>query len=121
MTDIIDDIGRLAKKFSDYRSSESDFRVIAQWKDTATRALLIENLLEHDGVRMLVAKIDEEIRQMDILLMSADSKTLPDLQRDRVLDRRDMYIWFRSFFRDAQKDLSLVRKEVGDNLKRNGL
>lgn len=118
---ILDDIEKIAAKFSQYRTGPEELGVFHTWREAAKKGLLIGNLAEHEGIKMLIKEINDEIFEMDMLLLNSDSKTIPDEQRDRLIDRKKLYVWFRSFFTDAAKGLMQVENEVAENMKANNV
>lgn len=115
---IIDRINNLAQKFgsTSYFNEQAIFK---QWNNEATRALLINDLAKHDGMAGLIKGLAKEVEEIDELLVNADSKRLPDAQRDRLIDMKRMYQHFLAYFTDAEKTEARLTKEVEANEKLN--
>lgn len=115
---ILDRISQLATKFNSERYFNEQ-QIFSQWSSEATKALLIKDLSQHDGVKGIISRLEAEVEEMNLLLKNSDSKALPDNQRDRVLDKRNLYTWFLSYFSDAGKSLARIEEQVVANEKLN--
>lgn len=118
MSDLIDKIEKLEKKFADpnYNYESTMFKA---WKEQATRDALILNLREHEAVKWLIAALRKEVDEMNAVLSRSRSASLPDRERDRIMDRRDMYQWFLTFFDLADMSQKALEKQVDQNLAAN--
>lgn len=74
--------------------------------------MLVDSLKEHEGILMLTEKLKNDLGEMDEVLKTADSEKLPDKKRDRILDRKELYWWFISFFQDTQEEMDSLEKQI---------
>jgi len=115
---LIDRINNLAKKFA-VRGTEADQQIFRAWKDETTKALLIKDLNEHEAIKSIVAELNSKIKEMELLLLSANSTQLDAVSRDRLLDKRELYEWFRSYFATADSTLARIEREITINEENN--
>lgn len=109
-------LDELLKKFREGGGAERDVALIASWEPLVKRGLLIGDLANHDGVKLWLSEIDKDIEAMNQILLTTDSKTLPDHDRDRLLDRKTLYEKFRDFFHIAHTNLDATVKKIEENL-----
>lgn len=112
--DPLSKIEQLKDKFA--RADAGDQATIAQWETDVRRALLTIDLESHDGIRMILRKLADDIAEMDELLRTARSDKLSDHERDRVIDRKQLYEWFRRLFHSAKAGLDATVKSIDENL-----
>jgi hypothetical protein len=116
MTDpeeILQDLDNLIQKFED-PAYPDDKEKLKGWRDDLNRAMLMDDLRKHDGIKMIIEKYRQELIDIDTILREADSEKLPDKKRDRLLDRKELYLEFLGLFTDTKKIIS----EVGESVKR---
>lgn len=112
---LLQKLDRLKKAFQE--GDDSSQWTIGEWEEQAKTALLKDNLLEHDGVKMIVSHITQEVADINEVLISTSSKDLPDTDRDRLLDIKKFYSWFLTFFSEAKEDIKRIEKNVDNNLE----
>ena len=91
------------------------------WERKTKKALIFLNLKEHEGIPDLLAKADEEIQLINAKLLAeefgpniAPEDYRPEvlihqsLARQRLIDLRTMWMWFKSLFEEAKTDLNEV-------------
>ena len=85
------------------------------WEKKIKKALIFLNLKEHEGIPDLIAKANEEIHAINIKLLTettGEDTYNPEalihrsLERQRLLDLRSMWTWFKSLFEEAKTELS---------------
>ncbi len=116
----LDRIDKLIKKFSE-PGCEEDLNIVFGWKDMFSDAVIIEDLSEHDGIRIALREMKKEIGEINELLVSADSDMLPDRKRDRVIDRKDLYEKFIKVFEDSKYRINKIKEEVEENEEHLGI
>lgn len=82
------------------------------WRSSLERAMIKESLKEHAGVKMILDKLREDLVKMTEVLQKADSEILPDKKRDRLLDKKELYLWFLGFFADIDEETAEIEKKV---------
>ena len=106
-------IDNLLKEFSD-PAFPDDVEAIKSWKSEVKRAIIIDDLKEHEGIKMIVEFIDKEILDIDLVLTNAYSDKCPDKVRDRLLDKKQLYLNFLELFPD-EVEIQQIEKEVKKN------
>ena len=113
---ILKKIDVLIDKFSD-PAYPDDILEIKEWHKAVQTAMLKKDLRKHEGVQMLVEKLREDVIEIGVVLGAADSTKLPDRQRDRLLDRKELYLWFLGFFSRVEEELAIIDKAVDEETK----
>lgn len=113
-TQLLEKIEKLEKRFSDPAYPE-DVEEIKSWKGEVRRAMLGDNLKEHDAIKEIINHFQKEIEEMDLVLIHSYSDKLSDKARDRLLDRKEMYQQFLDFF-PQDKDLEIIADKVDENI-----
>lgn len=90
---------------------------IEQWEKDAKKAILVANLQDHEGIKILSTNIALEIASLNTRLTTEKSDTLPETTRDVIIDVRDYMVWFLGFFADAQRSLKEVEETVENQLE----
>jgi hypothetical protein len=90
---------------------------VASWEDRAKKALLVNNLLEHEGIKIIVENVTADISALNARLQTEKADTLPDAQRNALIDVRDYMEWFLNIFTTAKSDLIEIEKDVDNNLE----
>jgi len=114
--DPLSKIQKLLDKFNQ-GGTAADVATIAAWQKQVERSLLIGDLEQHEGVKLWLKEIQNDLDDMSFLLLHADSKALPDAGRDRLLDRKVLYEKFRDFFHIASTSLNATVKEIDSNFE----
>ena len=92
-----------------------DQGVIDGWYSEAKRLLFLDNLKGHKGIKLILDTYTKDLADMNLLLLQVSSKEMSDKERDRMIDRRNMYQKFVDMFEDVEKDLETIKDQM-DNL-----
>lgn len=110
MDETLKKISEAKAKFLD----PQDQAVVSGWEAEAKRHLMTVSLKGHKGIEMILTNYKADIASMnDVLLNSRD---LNESDRNRLLDKREMYEKFIRIFNDAETGLEKIEKEVDENL-----
>lgn len=77
---------------------KEDQPTIEAWENKIKLLLLKESIAGSDAVKELVVTLNDEVKRMDNTLLNVGSYTLPDYQRDRMLDKKELYTRIASYF-----------------------
>jgi len=113
---LLDKLTELKDRFLGGRAEASDVRTIDAWIDEAKRLLLIQSLKNHDGIKYVLEVFANEVRQANQKLRESYSKDLPDNERDRLLDRRDLAKKYLNLFAETDEKLELLEAKVDEEL-----
>lgn len=111
-TYILDKIRALKAKFGDSRADPRDVASIDGWYEEAKRLLLLDNLKNHDGMKYVTEIYRGDVKKITEKLDKSYSKDLPDVERDRLLDRRDLAQKFLNLFDPVEEDLDKIEELV---------
>lgn len=87
------------------------------WERKVKKALIFLNLKKHEGIPDILLKANEEIRAINAKLLEdrvQNNAYTPDmlindsLERQRLLDLRSVWVWFKTLFEEAKTDLNEV-------------
>lgn len=109
---LLEKIQELYKKFSIGRADPQDLGSIDGWLTEAKRLLLLKSLKEHAGVQYVCDVFESEIKKINTALLNHDSKVLPERERDRMLDKRDLAQKYLNLFIDIDKQLEKLENDV---------
>lgn len=115
-TRILDKLERVKKKFLS-PSTPDTFDIIQGWDESIAVEILKGNLAEHDGMKPFLKQLERDVKEMENALKTADSKALPDSQRDRLLDRLNLYRQFVSYLSGSEARLRSLEAELDTQLK----
>lgn len=76
--------------------------------------LLISSVAESEAVKRLVVELDREVEEIDKFLITANSKKLPEFDRDVLLATKAVYLRVMSYFDTSR--LKVLEKEIDNNL-----
>lgn len=85
-----------------------------QWEREVSDLLLVSSVAESEAVKKLVVELKHIVDEIDDVLVRADSKTLPEYERDILLERKRIHNRVISYFDTSR--LSEIEKEVDSNL-----
>jgi hypothetical protein len=91
-----------------------DQAVIDSWMSGAKKSLFVASLRGNKGIELILETFTNDIRDINLLLVETDSSKLSDKERDRLLDRRNMYRKFVLIFRDGEKNLEAIEKQIDE-------
>ena len=108
--DIQEKLSHMKEKYRDPIDAEQ----ISAWENEVQNLMLVQSALENEGVKRLIAELDTEVRKIEDQLMTSDSVTLPDRERDRAIDRKRIYERVIAYF-DVSR-LGNLENEIDKNL-----
>lgn len=109
---LLEKIQSLKKRFSDSRADLQDVRAIEGWLEEAKRLMLLKSLKEHDGVKYVFEIFEGEINKINETLNKSYSKDLKDIERDRLLDKRDLAQKYVGLFKDIEVKIDALEEVV---------
>lgn len=109
---IIEKIQALRQKYVDWRADALDVYVIDGWMEEAKRLMLIKSLKDHDGVKYVFGVFEGEIKKISETLNKSYSKDLKDIERDRLLDKRDLAQKYVNLFKGVDEELDRLEETV---------
>lgn len=109
---LIEKIQNLRNRFRDTRADPTDVSTIDGWLEEAKRLFLIKSLKDHDGVKYVLEIFEGEVQKINDALRKSYSKDLPDRERDRLLDRKDLAEKYLSLFKDTDEQLERIEEAV---------
>lgn len=113
----IEKIDLLISKFQDPAYPE-DLDKIKSLKETMQDLLAREALCQNETLKTIIKKYAIDVETSNKKLLIEDSTLLPDAQRDRLLDKKNLYLNFISTFDllEIQKSIQGVDKEVDEEI-----
>jgi myosin heavy subunit len=112
---LLNKLQSLKDKFIYWKSDSQDVDIIDGWIKEAKRLLIIKSLKDNDGVAYILDIFNNEINKIDEKLKSNYSKDMPDYERDRLLDRKDLAQKYLNLFKDIDGRLEKIEEEVDKN------
>lgn len=112
MPNLLDKLAKLKAYFLGNRADGQDVNTIDGWIDQARRLFLLNSLKDHDGIKYVLEIFQSEVERIDNKLRSADSKELPDYQRDRLLDRKELAKKYLDMFQGVSEELEAIEEQV---------
>lgn len=109
---LIDKIIELKKRFIDKRGDVDDILVLDGWIEEAKRLILLKSLKDHDGVKYVLEIFEGEVNKINETLYNSYSKDLKDIERDRLLDKRDLAMKYIGLFKNVENDLDKLEDTV---------
>ena len=90
-----------------------DTPLIISWEEEAKKLIIIEQIAGSDAIKFLTDKLNDDVKKMDELLLSCNSEIMSDAQRDRLLDKKELYKQVVSFFdvETSRKNLEKIIKD----------
>lgn len=110
-------IDELRKKLSG--SGKGDYESFLEWEAATKRALLTLDAAKHEGVKAILDMIDEKVLDIAYRLEREKSATLPDKDRDNLIDFKNFMLWFRGLFQEAKQNLKEVGESVDEELQKD--
>ena len=118
MNNILEKITKLLNFFKDNKGDTQDVGAIVSWEEQAKRLFLLKNLKEHDGIKYLLEIFEGEVAKINEVLKNSYSKDLPDKERDRLLDRREMAQKYLDLFLPVEEGLEKLEETLDDELSK---
>lgn len=91
-----------------------DTSAIDSWIGEAKRLMLLKSLFGHDGVKFVYDIFNSEIKKINEALLKSDSKSISDVERDRMIDKRDLAEKYVNLFTNLDEQIEKL-EEVVDN------
>lgn len=111
---ILEKISKLKSKL--YGGDQTDLSTVDEWTREVKTALITDNLQKHEGIKMIIDKVKENVADIDDVLKTAKSTDLSATERDSMIDVKKFYEWFLDFFVTAQSKIEEVDKRVDNEL-----
>ena len=109
---LLDKIQQLKDKFTGPRIDPIDSSLIGSWEAEAKRLFLLQSLKGHDGIKYVLEIFKGEVNKINELLNKSYSKDLKDIERDRLLDKRDLAQKYLNLFENVEDDISRLEDTV---------
>lgn len=113
---LFDKILKLKDRFLTKRGNPDDVPIIDSWLVEAEKLLLSKSLAEHDGVKFIIEAFTREVEGINKMLLADDSSKLPDYDRDRLLDRRDLANVYLNLFLNLDDKIAKMEDSVDKEL-----
>lgn len=111
-------LSQLRNFFAGSGGDPQDVVVIDSWIDEANKLFLLKSLKEHDGVRYVLKIFKTEVDAINTALLGKYSRELPDTERDRLLDKRDLAQKYLNLFTPIDQRLEELESEVDNELNK---
>lgn len=92
---------------------------IDAWERKVKKSAILLSLQKHEGIQMILDRIDEECAEIDEALrlgkptdFSPDGMAKYVYVQKALFDRRELWEWFRSLFTDAKRDIKEVQGDL---------
>lgn len=109
---LIEKILALKDRFRDLRADPHDVNTIGSWEAEAKRLFLLQSLKGHDGIKYVLEIFRSEVSKITEKIDKSYSKDLPDKERDRLLDKRDLAQRYLNLFEHIEDDISKLEEAV---------
>lgn len=109
---LIEKIQTLYDRFVKQRSDAQDISAIDGWMQEAKKLMLLKSLKGHDGVKYVFDIFEGEIKKINELLNQSYSKDLKDIERDRLLDKRNLAQKYVNLFKDIDEDIEKLEEAI---------
>lgn len=99
---------------------EDHVREVFQWETDAKDAIITLNLQENEGIKSIVKNCQQEINEINSVLAnskigdSAVSGQISSIDHNALIDKREMWEWFLSFFQSAKSTIEHVKGRVDE-------
>ncbi len=117
LPNLIDKITAFYDRFREKNGDAQDFPVIESWIEQAKRLLLLDDLSNHDAVKYITEAFQAEIETINQRLLQSDSTNLPDSERDRLLDKRDLANTYLNLFVPVKSEIAKLEESVDNELR----
>jgi myosin heavy subunit len=91
--------------------------IIEDWEKEIRAHLITMSLQDNPGIRKLLKKYIDDVRDIDNLLTNAKSDVLSDKQRDNLIDKKNFYLDFIDLFNGAKQSLDEIERLVDEELE----
>jgi len=114
MQDLLNKLDKLYSKFLNPEFPQ-DKELIQEWRKIVSKAILVEQLITHDGIKMFLEELKEDIKIINEGLLTLDSNSLNDIKRDRLLDKKKIYQGIIGFFTVNYEEIKGIEQKVIEN------
>jgi len=111
---ILEKVTKLKDKFEDPAYPE-DKEQVGAWENSVRRALETLELKKNEGVKKIIEKANQEIKDIDFILLN-DEALLPETRKPLVRIKR-FYLWFLDLFGEAYNTVNEMEKILDQELK----
>lgn len=109
---LLEKLTQLKNRFFERRGEPQDIGTIDSWISEAKKLFLLNSLKNHDGIKYVLEIFKSEVSKIDSLLSNSYSKDLPDRERDRLLDKRDLAKKYINLFDNIEEKLDKLEELV---------
>lgn len=109
---LVDKITELYQRFSGNRADPQDVEVIGGWLEEAKRLMLLQSLKGHAGVKYVLEMFKSDVAKINEQLNKAYSKDMSDIERDRLLDRRNLAEKYVNLFDHVESDIEKLEDTI---------
>ena len=113
---LIEDIQKILSRISDNPAYPDDVERVKAWERAVVRAFGVKDLINHEGVKVLLAKYADDVAKINEMLLTATSERLSDHERDLLIKYRDFCRWHIDLFPEAEQMIKNIEEEVKTNL-----
>jgi len=111
--DLIKRIDDLIKKFAN-SDVEADKEVLNGWKKETQDLLILKKGEDLAVINEIKSRFRDNIREINELLLTADSGKLTDFRRDLLLEKKKMFVNFVDIFEDIKPRLDEMERQVAE-------
>lgn len=114
---LLEKVNTLQDKFKDPAYAD-DLEKIKSWKEALKDLIDREELFQNKKLQEILLKYKNDVVDMNTKILNNDSKTLGDYDRDRLLDKKKLYLEFIDTFNldSIREALKSVDNEISDEL-----
>ena len=109
---LLEKLQSLRERFLGNRADPQDVASIDAWTEEAKRLMLLSNLKGHGAIKYVLDIFQSEVDKINLRLKSAYSKDLPDIERDRLLDKKDLAYKYLNLFSGTESELQKLEELV---------
>ncbi|HEB13751.1 MAG TPA: hypothetical protein ENI13_02090 [candidate division CPR3 bacterium] len=111
---VLEKIKRLRKEFS-VEGDPAAKATINQMEVAVKKAMVLDDLMKHDGFKQLLELLKERFQGANYLL--ANDRTLDEKQRETLFNQKENAIWLIDIFKVERSVIEDVEEEVDSNLE----
>ncbi len=113
---IIEKIEQLKARYQQNKGDAQDVEQIDAWMGEARRLILLDHLAGHAGIRYIREVFQSDVESINAALLVSTSKELPDIERDRMIDRRTLAEKYLGLFVNLDEQISALEATVDSEL-----
>lgn len=103
----------MIKKFAN-SDVEADKEVLNGWKKETQDLLILKKGEDLAVINEIKSRFRDNIREINELLLTADSGKLTDFRRDLLLEKKKMFVNFVDIFEDIKPRLDEMERQVAE-------